>query len=59
MVEIKKNAASMKGGLANRGRCPKCTLKPPCKHFESMEALNFALAGGDSMMPSVSGVSSH
>jgi len=30
----------MKGSLANKGRCPKCTLKPPCKHFESVEQLN-------------------
>ena len=30
----------MKGSLANNGRCPKCTLKPPCKHFASLEALN-------------------
>ena len=30
----------MKGSLANNGRCPKCTLKPPCKHFPSIEALN-------------------
>lgn len=43
MAEIKKNAAIMKGGMANRGRCPKCTLKPPCKHYDSMEALNIAL----------------
>ena len=30
----------MKGQLANKGRCPKCTLKPPCKHFDSIDALN-------------------
>ena len=34
----------MKGQLANKGRCPKCTLKPPCKHYESMEAMNEAVA---------------
>ena len=33
-------AASMKGTLALNGRCPKCTLKPPCKHFDSIEQLN-------------------
>ena len=30
----------MKGTLANKGRCPICTLKPPCKHFDSVEALS-------------------
>lgn len=29
----------MKGTLANKGRCPKCTLKPPCKHYDTMEQL--------------------
>ena len=29
----------MKGTLANKGRCPVCTLKPPCKHYETMEQL--------------------
>ena len=29
----------MKGNLANNGRCPKCTLKPPCKHYESIEQM--------------------
>ena len=33
----------MKGTLANKGRCPKCTLKPPCKHYETMEQLASAL----------------
>ena len=37
--EIKKKAASMKGSLANNGRCPVCTLKPPCKHYASIDAL--------------------
>jgi len=39
IAEIKIKAASMKGTLANKGRCPKCTLRPPCKHFDSVEAL--------------------
>ena len=39
MAEIKTKAATMKGTLAKGGRCPKCTLKPPCKHYDSMEAL--------------------
>lgn len=29
----------MKGTLVNNGRCPKCTLKPPCKHYEKQEDL--------------------
>lgn len=29
----------MKGSLVNNGRCPKCTLKPPCKHYEKIEDL--------------------
>jgi hypothetical protein len=40
ITEIKKKAANMKGTLAHNGRCPKCTLKPPCKHYDSLEALN-------------------
>jgi hypothetical protein len=40
--EIKKKAANLKGSLATNGRCPKCTLKPPCKHYDSLEALNGA-----------------
>lgn len=40
ITEIKQQAASLKGTLAHQGRCPKCTLKPPCKHFASLEALN-------------------
>jgi hypothetical protein len=39
MAEIRGKAATMKGTLAKGGRCPKCTLKPPCKHYESMDAL--------------------
>lgn len=46
MQEIKSKAASMKGALANNGRCPKCTLKPPCKHFDSVEALSTANGSG-------------
>jgi len=28
---------SIKGNLVNNGRCPKCTLKIPCKHYERVE----------------------
>jgi len=54
MADIKKNAGIMKGGLANKGRCPKCTLKPPCKHYESMDALNQAIMEASGLMPSAS-----
>ena len=30
---------SMKGTLVNKGRCPVCTLKPPCKHYGGMDDL--------------------
>lgn len=45
--EIKYKAASMKGTLALNGRCPKCTLKPPCKHFQSLEELNNSVSVTD------------
>jgi hypothetical protein len=25
----------MKGNLVHKGRCPVCTLRPPCKHYDS------------------------
>jgi hypothetical protein len=37
--ELKMTALSMKGTLVATGRCPKCTLKPPCKHYERLEDL--------------------
>ena len=30
---------SIKGNLVSGGRCPKCTLKIPCKHYERVEDL--------------------
>ena len=39
MQELKNAALGMKGSLVNNGRCPKCTLKPPCKHYERIEDL--------------------
>ena len=36
---MKTGAWSIKGSLVNNGRCPKCTLKPPCKHYEKVEDL--------------------
>jgi len=29
----------IKGNLVNNGRCPTCTLKPPCKHFSHIDDL--------------------
>ena len=37
--ELKSAALGMKGSLVSNGRCPKCTLKPPCKHYEKPEDL--------------------
>lgn len=31
------NSWSLKGQLVNNGRCPKCTLKLPCKHYKDFE----------------------
>jgi hypothetical protein len=53
ITEIKQSAASMKGTLANKGRCPKCTLKPPCKHYENMDQLMSAQVTGQSTMQPV------
>ena len=39
MNELKNAALGMKGTLVNNGRCPKCTLKPPCKHYEKIDDL--------------------
>jgi hypothetical protein len=48
----------MKGSLPNKGRCPKCTLKPPCKHFDSLDALQ-RFRGNDSDIPSMTAISGH
>lgn len=32
-----ENKVGMKGNLVNKGRCPICTLKPPCKHFDNAD----------------------
>ena len=39
LSELKLAAFGMKGSLVSNGRCPKCTLKPPCKHYQSSEEL--------------------
>ena len=36
LAQIKSAAWSMKGELVAGGRCPKCTLKPPCKHYSDV-----------------------
>ena len=37
--ELKNAALDMKGTLVQTGRCPKCTLKPPCKHYDRVDDL--------------------
>jgi hypothetical protein len=32
-----KASSNLKAEISMQGRCPKCTLVPPCKHFESSE----------------------
>ena len=39
LSQIKNAAWSMKGELVAGGRCPKCTLKPPCKHYDTLGAI--------------------
>lgn len=33
--ELKGSAIKLQGDLLYNRRCPKCTLIPPCKHYES------------------------
>lgn len=37
--ELTSGSLSIKGNLVHKGRCPKCTLKPPCKHFQTIDEL--------------------
>lgn len=37
--ELTNGSLSIKGNLVHKGRCPKCTLKPPCKHFQTADEL--------------------
>ena len=32
-----KGASNLKADMSLQGRCPKCTLPPPCKHFETAD----------------------
>ena len=47
ITEIKQQATKSQIKMAAKGRCPKCTLRPPCKHYDSLEALTGA---GDTSM---------
>ena len=46
---------SIKGSLVNNGRCPKCTLKPPCKHYATMDELNADSANMGKVSPKNNG----
>ena len=37
MSDIDSGVYSLKTELPSKGWCPKCTLKPPCKHFSKAE----------------------
>lgn len=37
--ELNRIQQRMTGKMLYKGRCPKCTLKPPCSHYESVAAL--------------------
>ena len=34
----KQQAADLKAKMSLNGRCPKCTLIPPCKHYQTSES---------------------
>jgi hypothetical protein len=53
MTELKNAAIVMKGTLVQNGRCPKCTLKPPCKHFETSEDIPKEAPALPSLLPAV------
>lgn len=33
--QLQESAVNLQGDLLYNKRCPKCTLMPPCKHYES------------------------
>ena len=37
--KLKQSAVNLQGDLIYNMRCPKCTLMPPCKHYESSESI--------------------
>ena len=47
-LERRPNLASLKGTLSKNGRCPVCTLLPPCNHYKSqLEILQINEVGED------------
>lgn len=34
---LKSSAVNLQGDLIFNSRCPKCTLVPPCKHFQTQD----------------------
>jgi len=40
MKDIDVGVLNLKSNLPSSGRCPKCTLKPPCKHYSDSTQLN-------------------
>lgn len=37
--QLQDSAVNLQGDLLFNMRCPKCTLRPPCKHYQSPEDL--------------------
>ena len=37
--DLHKKSVQLRGNIIGAARCPKCTLEPPCKHYESHEML--------------------
>jgi len=35
--KLKESAVNLQADLVYNQRCPKCTLMPPCKHYESSD----------------------
>lgn len=39
LEELKHEATNLSADLLNKGRCPKCTLRIPCKHFKDLPSV--------------------
>lgn len=37
--ELRKRSIMLRGTMIGQARCPKCTLQPPCKHYESADLI--------------------
>lgn len=37
--ELRKRSIMLRGTMIGQARCPKCTLQPPCKHYESPDQI--------------------